>query len=147
MRILVAVDGSQSSDVATQIVSARPWPEDSRVRVLSVVQPFRPDIAETGIALDYEQLSAPLLESAQQLVDGVAAVLRRLGPAVETKVRRGDPRFEIVDEAKEWRADLIVVGSHGRTGIERWLLGSVAEYVVRHAPCSVEVGRMRAEAA
>lgn len=147
MRILVAVDGSQSSDVATHVFSGRPWPEGSQVRVISVVQPFRPDIPEAGLALDYEQLSAPLLETAQQLVDGVAAVLRRLGSTVETKVRRGDPRFEIVDEAKEWRADLIVVGSHGRTGIERWLLGSVAEYVVRHAPCSVEVARTRAAAA
>ena len=50
----------------------------------------------------------------------------------------------IVDEAENWKADLIVVGSHGYTGIKKWLLGSVAQSVVSHAPCSVEVVRSRA---
>ena len=57
-------------------------------------------------------------------------------------MREGDPRMEIVEEAKRSQADLIILGSHGRTGVARWLMGSVAEYVVRHAPCSVEVARM-----
>jgi nucleotide-binding universal stress UspA family protein len=48
---------------------------------------------------------------------------------------------EIVDEASSFGADLIALGSHGRTGIKRWIIGSVAEYVVRHAPCSIEVVR------
>jgi nucleotide-binding universal stress UspA family protein len=56
-------------------------------------------------------------------------------------VRQGDPRTVIIDEAKAWSADLIVVGSHGYTGIKRLLLGSVAQSVVSHAPCSVEVVR------
>ncbi|PYT09057.1 MAG: hypothetical protein DMF60_03355 [Acidobacteria bacterium] len=56
-------------------------------------------------------------------------------------VRDGDPRSVIVDEAKDWSANLIVVGSHGYTGVKRWLLGSVAHSVVSHAPCSVEVVR------
>jgi nucleotide-binding universal stress UspA family protein len=56
-------------------------------------------------------------------------------------VRYGDARSCIVDEAKEWGADLIVVGSHGYTGLKRLLLGSVAQSVVTHAPCSVEVVR------
>jgi nucleotide-binding universal stress UspA family protein len=51
----------------------------------------------------------------------------------------GKPPAEIVKEAKEWPADLIVIGSHGRRGIQRFLLGSVAEAVVRHAPCPVLV--------
>jgi len=46
-------------------------------------------------------------------------------------------------QADEWGADLIVVGSHGRTGVKRWLLGSVAGAIVSHAPCSVEVVRRR----
>jgi nucleotide-binding universal stress UspA family protein len=56
----------------------------------------------------------------------------------------GDPKARIVDEAKEWEADLVVVGSHGRRGIERVLQGSVSEAVAMHAPCSVEVIRTRA---
>ncbi|HXI92958.1 MAG TPA: universal stress protein [Blastocatellia bacterium] len=62
----------------------------------------------------------------------------------ETVVRPGDARSVIVDEAIEWSADLIVVGSHGYSGIKRWLLGSVAHSVVSHAPCSVHVVRKRA---
>jgi nucleotide-binding universal stress UspA family protein len=65
------------------------------------------------------------------------------GLPIETVVRQGDPRSAIVDEAEEWAADLIVVGSHGRTGIKRWLLGSVAQSLVSHAPCSVVVVRRK----
>jgi nucleotide-binding universal stress UspA family protein len=52
--------------------------------------------------------------------------------------------MEIVDRAAEWHADLIVLGSHGRHGLDRFLIGSVSEYVARHAPCSVEIVRMPA---
>jgi nucleotide-binding universal stress UspA family protein len=53
----------------------------------------------------------------------------------------GDPKSQILDAAKEWRADMIVLGSHGRTGLGRFLMGSVSQDVVRHAHCSVEVFR------
>ena len=52
-----------------------------------------------------------------------------------------NPRTVIIDEAKKWNADLIVVGSHGRTGLTRLLLGSVAQAIVVHGPCSIEVVR------
>ena len=66
-----------------------------------------------------------------------AAQDSRLTPAVEV----GDIRERIIDSAEEWGADLIVVGSHGRSGIPRLLLGSVAEFVGRHTKCSVEILR------
>jgi nucleotide-binding universal stress UspA family protein len=62
---------------------------------------------------------------------------------VDAVIRTGDPASEIVDEAREWSADLIVVGSHGYTGVKRFILGSVALSVVGHAPCSVEVVRRK----
>jgi nucleotide-binding universal stress UspA family protein len=55
------------------------------------------------------------------------------------RLRRGDPPFEIVREAQEWDADLLVLGTHGRRGAERLFLGSVAETVLRHAPCAALV--------
>ena len=67
--------------------------------------------------------------------------LRGQGLKVETAMRDGDPRRVIVNEAKEGGADLIIVGSHGYTGLRRLLLGSVAQAVIDHAPCSVEVIR------
>ena len=54
-----------------------------------------------------------------------------------------DARHAIVEAATVWPADLIVIGSHGRTGLDRFLLGSVAESVMRHAPCSVEIVKER----
>jgi nucleotide-binding universal stress UspA family protein len=69
--------------------------------------------------------------------------LKKQGIRAESVVRQGDARAEIVGESEKWAADLIVMGSHGYTGIERLLLGSVALSVVSHAPCSVEIVRRK----
>jgi nucleotide-binding universal stress UspA family protein len=145
MRILLAVDGSEHSDVATRSLLARPWPPETAVRVVTVAQvPFVPVDAFSGVGLsshNYELLTPALLEQAQGVVTRTVAQLQAAGIKAEGVVPRGDARVEIVAAATEWKAHLIIVGSHGRTGLQRWLLGSVAEYIVRHAPCSVEVAR------
>jgi universal stress protein A len=143
MRILLAVDGSEPSEAAARLLAARPWPEDAIVRVLSVVHmaylPATPFLVDAGV--NYQELQKPLLDLAEQVTDSTVAMLAARGLDAEKAVRRGDPRTQIIEEATTWRADLIVIGSHGRTGLERILMGSVAEYVVRHAGCSVEVAR------
>jgi universal stress protein A len=90
----------------------------------------------------YEGLSESISKAAQADADAASARLRAAGFSVETLFRLGDARIEILRAAEEWPADLIILGSHGRTGVSRWLLGSVAEHVVRHARCSVEVARL-----
>jgi nucleotide-binding universal stress UspA family protein len=90
-----------------------------------------------------ERMQQELTTRAEQLTAGVAETLRASGLKVETATRDGEPRSVIVDEARDWSADLIIVGSHGYTGLKRWLLGSVAQAVVAHAPCSVEVVRKK----
>ena len=82
-------------------------------------------------------------KAGEDLVDQVAESLGKAELKVEMAVRAGKPEIEIVEEAKEWRADLIVIGSHGYTGFKRLVLGSVAQSVVGHAPCSVEVVRRK----
>ena len=84
-----------------------------------------------------------LTSQAEQLVKNAAERLRKTSLMVETEVSNGDLRSIIVDQAEEWSADLVVVGSHGYTGLKRLLLGSVAQSVVSHAPCSVEVVRKK----
>ncbi len=144
MRILLATDGSDSSEAAFSVVQSRPWPADTVVLVLSVVQPPLPMVdPTTALApIQFETVASQLTEATRRSVNRSAERLRD-HLAVETAIRTGDPRLEIVQAAEDWKADLIVLGSHGRTGVSRWLLGSVAEYVVRHAPCSVEVARER----
>ena len=69
-------------------------------------------------------------------------MLRSKGLKVTTTVEQGDPKSKIIEAASKWHADLIVVGSHGRKGLEHFLLGSVSDAVARHAGCSVEIVRI-----
>jgi nucleotide-binding universal stress UspA family protein len=145
MRILLAIDESTYSGEAVRAVAERPWPPGTTVRVLSVVQLFVPPPAELGFypTGNLQQAWQESAQKAKDLTSRVASSLGSKGLTVDTAVREGEPRSVIVDEAKEWGADLIVVGSHGRTGVTRLLLGSVAQSVVGHAPCSVEVVRAK----
>jgi nucleotide-binding universal stress UspA family protein len=145
MKILLAIDGSEYSAAAVEAVAARPWPPGTIVRVLSAVERVVPPATEVWYDAggSLEQAREELTKRADQLTVGVAEKVRAAGLTAETAVRDGDPRSAIVDEAEAWDADLIVVGSHGYTGLKRWLLGSVAQSVVAHAPCSVEVMRRK----
>ncbi len=157
MKIIVALDGSDASDAVLQVVKRRPWPAGSEIRVLSVTEAvYFPPPAMAGMAaatypypgtqMTSESLAttnAHLLDHATKLAQRGAEELRSTGCSVEGIGDSGDARDRIVGHATDWQADLIVIGSHGRTGLKRWLLGSVAESVVRHAPCSVEVARIR----
>jgi len=148
MKILLAIDDSPYSSEAVRAVAARPWPPGTTVRVLSAVEQIPPPAAELWYDAggDLERARQELTKRAEQLTARVAESLAASGLAAEPAVRQGDPRSVIVDEAKEWGADLIVLGSHGYTGLQRLLLGSVAQSVVSHAPCSVEVVRQKAVA-
>jgi nucleotide-binding universal stress UspA family protein len=75
------------------------------------------------------------------LIAGAAQRLQAAKFKASKEMREGDARGAILDCAGEWRPDVIVLGSHGRRGLDRFLLGSVSENVVGHAACSVEVIR------
>jgi nucleotide-binding universal stress UspA family protein len=139
MKILLAVDDSKFSKAAVQAVIAHHQKPGLEVRVLHAAEPpallMAPEMAEY----------IPPQESAEQanaIVAKAADELRAAGVNASTAVLQGDPKSVILDEAAAWSADLIVLGSHGRKALERFLLGSVSEAVVRHAPCSVEVVRL-----
>jgi nucleotide-binding universal stress UspA family protein len=145
MRILLATDGSEASDTAVAEVAARPWPPASTVRVLCVAASILPGLPLAWYApgVDANELESREQARARDAVDRAAERLRASGLVLETKVLTGQARAAIVDEAEAWPADLIVVGAHGYTGLRRLLLGSVASFVVAHAPCSVEIVRER----
>lgn len=145
MKILLAVDDSPFSSEAVSAAATRPWPPGTIVRVLSAVETIVPPATELWYDAggDLERVRQEMTKRAEQLTARVAEVLEASGLKAEPIVRQGDPRSVIVDEAKEWSADLIVLGSHGYTGLKRLLLGSVAQSVASHAPCSVEIVRQK----
>jgi nucleotide-binding universal stress UspA family protein len=149
MKILLAVDGSPFSDAALEEVGKRPWPGNSQVMVVTA---FEAPLAATpevwALPPDYyDQIEHSVRLRADSVMEtAVAELIKTLGPEVEVKGKcvAGSPQRVILDEAENWQADLIVVGSHGYPAWERLLLGSVSQAVVAHAKCSVEVVRGRA---
>lgn len=146
MNILVAIDDSTFSNAAVTSVTERTWPDGSKFKVLSVVEPFHPEYAgwHTNYMPVAVEAQKELVEAAKTLVnERVKKLTDAFGRQnVLAEVREGYVTDTILEAAKEWPADLIVVGSHGRTGITRLLLGSVSEAVVSQAPCSVEIVKM-----
>ena len=145
MNILLAINDSPYSTTAVEEVRRRPWSPGIIVRVLSAIEPITPPAAKLWIAVggSFDGMAQEMKRQHEELTARAADSLRESGLIAESVVREGDPRPVIVDEAKDWPADLIVAGSHGYSGIKRWLLGSVAQSVVSHAPCSVEVVRQK----
>lgn len=143
MKILVGVDGSECSKVAVEHVCKQPWPAGSQMLVVSAVA--QPIIASAEIYATAGSAATEVIEEDrrfhQELVSKAEAELRKAGFPTRGKVVSGDAREAIVKTARDEGAHLIVVGSHGRTGFAKLLLGSVASYVVSHAPCNVLVVR------
>lgn len=146
MKILLSIDDSKFSQAALRMLLAQNSPRKTTVRVLHVVEPM-----ETPY---YPELSSPYptnladidkrrMKAGRDLVEGVLKKLRAAGFKAEGTVRSGHVRTLVVDVAKKWHANLIVLGSHGRQGLKRLLLGSVSDHVSRHAHCSVEIVRTR----
>jgi nucleotide-binding universal stress UspA family protein len=139
MKILIGIDDSKVSGDVSRAIVTQFRAEHTEIRVLHVLQPIAP--APPQMAPGYAPELDDQKKPARELVERIAKELRSAGFKVDTAVEVGDIRERIIDSAAEWGADLIVVGSHGRRGIQRFLLGSVAEFVARHAKCSVEIVR------
>lgn len=149
MKILLAVDGSEYSQAATRAVIAQFPRERTEVRVVHADD--WPNRLPTSLAFaegptaasDVLELRDERRRQGEELVSRAAQQLQAAGFQTSTAVRDGDARHAILDAAAEWGSDVIVLGSHGRRGMDRFLLGSVSESVVRHAPCSVEIVRAK----
>jgi nucleotide-binding universal stress UspA family protein len=144
MRILLATDGSEFSLRAAHSIAERPWPDDSEFRIASVVERVMPAAdpwyAAGAVARRRNEVS---VKNCEEAVSAAEQIVAQTGFKTETAVLDGNPKKRIVEDATEWGAHLIVVGSHGRRGLTRYLLGSVSEAVAMRAQCSVEVIRDR----
>lgn len=136
-RILCPVDFSPSSDYALQYALDLARMFGAQLTLLHVVEmPFLPSYAMAGVP----DLSLPLEQIEEGARKGLARLAEQCGKKhdkVTTELRTGTAFMEIISYAREIKADLVVVGTHGRTGLSHLIIGSVAERVVRKAPCPV----------
>jgi len=146
-KILLAIDESPCSQAAVDAVLKQFPPEPSDVRVLHVDEwpkdlPTYLAFAEGPAAVsNIVSMHNERVRRGEELIARAAHRLTAAKFRASTDMRSGDARHEILNCAAEWRPDVIVIGSHGRRGVDRFLLGSVSESIVRHADCSVEVVR------
>lgn len=137
MKVLFAVDDSHFADNALETVGSRAWPAETEFRVLNVLELSRNE---------FDGADADVVAKLKAALETKAEILRKHHPSnnVEVRVVQGVAKEAILDEAENWGSDLIVVGSHGKKGIQKFLLGSVAESILGYAPCAVEVVKMKA---
>ena len=140
-RVLIAVDTSAIAAHAAETGIELARSLKAQLAFVHVVDPVL--LAGTESAMPGEELAALVEQDAKALLDKLSS--QAVGnPSPLQFLRRGAPASEILSVAKEWRADLIVVGTHGQGGVARLLVGSVAEAVLRHAICPVLVSRLHA---
>ncbi|MBI5773053.1 MAG: universal stress protein [Verrucomicrobia bacterium] len=138
-RILVPVDFSKSSLAALQHALALAQRYDAQLLVLHALEPLHADML-----IDVTQAQRDARAAAHERLTKLADATKRVWPRTGRELRTGHPVAIVTAMAKRMNADLIVMGTHGRTGFKRALMGSVAERVVRHAPCPVLTVALRA---
>ena len=135
-RILVPVDGSNPSDVAVREAIQFVGDRHAELRIIHVIEDVV--LAWEAELLNVNEIREALRQSGRQILAKAEAVARAAGIKAETKLIESTPPGArvaslIAAEAKAWPADLIVIGTHGRRGVDHLMMGSVAEGVVRNS--------------
>jgi nucleotide-binding universal stress UspA family protein len=145
MKILIAVDSVDFNKVIAEFVNAHNWNSDTTVRVIHVIESQLLDSSQVSFLPFFDSLIENERVESENLVADMShriEIGKQTTAQVFTEVLEGHPYDRIVQAAREWQADLLIVGSHGRKGISRFTLGSVSSAVVALAPCSVVVLRL-----
>jgi nucleotide-binding universal stress UspA family protein len=154
MKLLIAYDGSDSADTAIDGLQRAGLPaENVEALVVSIGEVWLPPADEVGDDTftsqtvpglkEVRERAAQVMEEAEQLAQRGSKRVQQNFPGwqVSHEVRNGSPGFELLQVAREWSADLIVVGSHGHSALGRFVLGSVSQKVLTEASTSVHIGR------
>ena len=144
MRILLALDGSPSADRARALVTSLAWPPGTVVRIVAAL-----DVAPAlwggpwipAVPADADLLEDEAVADLTRVLQEAAPPLEAAGLAVQPELLRGQPSVAIVDDARIWQQDLIVVGSRGHAPVETAQLGSDSQAIVDHPACPVLVAR------
>lgn len=141
MKVLIAIDESDCSKQLISEVANRAWSSDTKFLVLNVVSMPVPEFWHDAFDKDIETLA----QATHLTTWAVNELKKNLGPrvSVERSFAEGYVVESIIQVASDWCADLVMLGSHGRQGVSRLLLGSVAESVLMRVGCSVEIVKSR----
>jgi nucleotide-binding universal stress UspA family protein len=139
--ILLPTDFSECGNYALSYATSMARTYGASIIFVHVIEPIVPSVGYSGMTepLPIADISDQLEDSAERELPKFAECKECAGLQVEEVIVHGEAASEIVRVAKERAVDLIVVSSHGRTGLGRILFGSTAEAIVRHAPCPVLV--------
>lgn len=146
MRVLIAVEDKIYGDAIVDFVAKHNWESGTEFKVIHATH-----LEEMGYVTSSRyccDVARSLIEErerrARALVKGVAAGIQTKlsGVSVSEQITLGSPKDVILDTAEEWKADMIVLGSHGRKGFSRFMLGSVSLSVLSHARCSVMIVKL-----
>lgn len=149
MKILLATDGSQHSKSVAEEIAQRPFPAGSELRIISVFESpslyiYAP-LSMGGMENYYQEVELTAKKAAKEAIETAAELIGAKNKTllISTAVLEGAAKQTILEDADTFNADLIMVGSHGHKGFDRFLLGSVSQAVALHAKCSVEIVRKR----
>lgn len=148
MKILIPIDDSQFAEMAVNVLVTQMKTAGAEVRLLHVLDPWPVALAKTMGSEEFPNFTMARMALRQEAERFLARTVDKLNSAgfeasYSLDEGDGDAREIILNYAERWPADLIVLGSHGRKGLQRFLLGSVSEAVARHARCTVEIVRPR----
>jgi nucleotide-binding universal stress UspA family protein len=147
MKILLAVHDDNFAGELVHAMIAQVRTQGVEIRVLHILEEFPQALAEklgSSVFPDFTRARVELRNQANEFLERSAATLRAAGVEASYFLEEdGDVQEGILNEAERWGADLIFVGSHGRKGIRRFLMGSTSEAVARYGRCSVQIVRAR----
>jgi len=140
MKVLIPVDDKQYAKAISEFVINHTWPENVEFKLLFVYESMLLQEVVTPQAFQQLEEASEYRQSfGRSLIMDIGTQLRLKYPnaKIEEKLQEGEPKLVILDIIKEWKPDLVVMGSHKKGVVERFLLGSVSLAVLTHAPCSV----------
>jgi nucleotide-binding universal stress UspA family protein len=142
-RLLIAYDGSAHADAAIRETASRAWPKGTQARILAVSE-FQLRMGDITMALNKalgRKNGGSVWPMMERKLEAAARMLEKAGISAKPVLIIEEPRRAILSQARKFKADTIVMGTHGTTGLQRFMLGSVSASVAAHSPCTVEVVR------
>lgn len=144
MKILVAIEDKLFGDAIARFVSQSTWPENSEITVLHVMEPLPVDALSGSGSDRMRSLHDQRHQEANDLLRSISTQLasRFPYPTIKQEVLEGSPKEVILSVARDWPAELIVMGSHGRSGLGKFFLGSVSMSVLSASPCTITIVKL-----